>query len=189
MTADFFSAKFAAALPYDRYVQTGTEEHRRRWRQVYDAAMLTEAQRQLLAGFVRPMNLLVISGIWCGDCVQQCPLLARAAEANPAKISLRLVDRDQHRDLMEAFRVNAGDRVPIALFLAEDFEFCAAYGDRTINRYRAFAHRRLGPACPTGIVAPDREELNATLADWLVEIERVQLMLRLSARLRQKHGD
>ena len=67
MTADFFSAKFAAALPYDRYVQTGTQEQRRRWRQVYDAATLTEAQRQLLAGFVRPMNLLVISGIWCGD--------------------------------------------------------------------------------------------------------------------------
>jgi hypothetical protein len=29
----------------------------------------------------------------------------------------------------------------------------------------------------------------ATVQDWLDEIERVQLMLRLSGRLRQKHGD
>jgi thiol-disulfide isomerase/thioredoxin len=135
------------------------------------------------------MNLLIISGMWCGDCVQQCPLIARIAEANPEKISLRLLDRDQHRDLIESFRVNAGDRVPIVLFLSEDFEFCSAYGERTINRYRAFAQRYLGPACPTGIVAPDKDELSATLADWLTEIERIQLMLRLSPRLRQKHAD
>ncbi len=135
------------------------------------------------------MNVLIISGIWCGDCVQQCPLIEQIAAINPSKISLRLVDRDQHRDLAEAFRLNAGDRVPVTLFFSEDFEFCGAYGDRTINRYRALAQRQLGASCPTGIVSPDKEELNATLADWLAEIERVQLMLRLSSRLRQKHGD
>jgi thiol-disulfide isomerase/thioredoxin len=189
MESAIFKSKFGSALPYEKYVQTGTDEQKRRWQQVYDAAKLTDAQKNLIGGFVRQMNVLIISGIWCGDCVQQCPLIERIAEVNPAKISLRLVDRDQHRDLAEAFRVNAGDRVPVALMLSEDFELCSAYGDRTINRYRAFAQRYLGPACPTGIVSPDKEELNATLADWLVEIERVQLMLRLSPRLRQKYAD
>ena len=189
MNAGYFADKFAAALPYEQYVQSGTDEHFRRWKQVYDAARLTDAQNNLLSGFARQMNILVISGIWCGDCVQQCPLIARIAEAKPDKIALRLVDRDQHRDLIESFRINAGDRVPVALFFAEDFEFCAAFGERTINRYRAFARKLLGAACPTGIVAPDQDEMNATLADWLVEIERIQLMLRISPRLRQKHGD
>jgi hypothetical protein len=189
MTPQYFSEKFSAALSYNDYLQTGTDEQRRRWQQVYDAAKLTDPQTTLLHGFVRQMNLLIISGIWCGDCVQQCPLIARIAEANPQTISLRLVDRDQHRDLIDAFRVNGGDRVPVVLFLAEDFEFCSAFGDRTINRYRAFAKKYLGPACPTGIVGPDQDELTATLADWLAEIERIQLMLRISPRLRQKHGD
>jgi thiol-disulfide isomerase/thioredoxin len=189
MTAKYFADKFAAALPYDRYLQTGTDEQRRRWKQVYDAAALTEPQKNLLGGFVRRMNLLVISGIWCGDCVQQCPLIAKIAEANPDRIDLRFVDRDENRDLIEAFRINGGDRVPVTLFLAEDHEFCGAFGDRTLNRYRAIAQRQLGPACPTGIVGPDKDELNATLADWLAEIERIQLMLRLSPRLRQKYGD
>ena len=51
------------------------------------------------------------------------------------------------------------------------------------------AARQLGASCPTGIVAPAADELAATLHDWLNEFERVQLMLRLSARLRQKHND
>jgi hypothetical protein len=189
MTPAFLSEKFNAALPYDRYVLTGTDEQQRRWRQVYDAARLTAAQRELVAGFTRPMHVLIVSGIWCGDCVQQCPLPQRVAEANPAAVRLRLLDRDEHKDLSSQLRINGGDRVPVALFLAEDFELCAAFGDRSLSRYRALARKQLGAACRTGIGGPDTDELAATLQDWLNEFERIQLMLRISPRLRQKHGD
>ena len=80
MNASYLAEQFEAALPYDRYVRTGTEEQQRRWGQVYDSAHLTDPQRQLLGGFVRDMKILVVSGVWCGDCVQQCPLLRRCAE-------------------------------------------------------------------------------------------------------------
>lgn len=189
MQAAFLAEKFRAALPYEAYLRTGTAEQQRRWQQVYEATRLSPAQTQLLAGFVREMRVLIVSGIWCGDCVQQCPLLQRAAEANPGRIDLRLLDRDEHRDLSGQLRMNAGDRVPVVLFLAEDHELCGVFGDRTLNRYRALAVRQLGPSCPTGITAPDRSELDATLQDWINEFERMHLMLRLSARLRQKHGD
>jgi hypothetical protein len=189
MNAGYLADKFAAALPYDRYVRTGTEEQQRRWRQVYEAAGLTPVQAELVGRFTRDMKVLVVSGIWCGDCVQQCPLLQRCAEANPARVELRLLDRDEHRDLSGQLRINAGDRVPVALFLAEDHELCAVYGDRTLTRYRALAARQLGASCPVGLFPQDPDELAATLQDWLNELERVQLMLLLSARLRQKHGD
>jgi|SRR5579875_3905618 thiol-disulfide isomerase/thioredoxin len=189
MQASFLAEKFAQALPYKHYVTTGTQEQQQRWQQIYAAAQLTEAQRQLVASFVRHMNVLIVSGIWCGDCVQQCPLLQRIAEANPARIDLRLLDRDQHRDLVEQVYINGGDRVPVVLFLAEDYELCSIFGDRTLNRYRALAARQLGPSCPTGILLPEADELAATLQDWLNEFERIQWMLRLSARLRRKHND
>lgn len=189
LTAPFLSGKFSAALAYDPYVRTGTEEQQRRWSQVYNLARLAAPQTQLASAFQRDLKVLIVSGVWCGDCVQQCPLLQRIAEANPARIDLRLIDRDQHRDLAELLRINTGDRVPIALFLAEDFEFCSALGDRSLSRYRALAKKQLGPACPLAIAAPDPDEMAATLQDWLNEFERVQLMLRLSPRLRQKHAD
>jgi thiol-disulfide isomerase/thioredoxin len=189
MNAAFLADKFGHALPYDRYLTTGTPDQQRRWRQFRESVRLTDAQKALVASFTRAMKLLVVSGIWCGDCVQQCPLLVRIAEANPSHIDLRFIDRDEHRDLSEPLRINAGDRVPVVLFLAEDHELCAIYGDRTLSRYRALAARQLGPSCPTGLVLPASEEVAATLQDWLDEVERVQLLLRLSARLRQKHGD
>ncbi len=189
MNAQFLNEKFAAALPYDSYVHTGTEEQQRRWKQVYDATSLNPEQKTLIGQFVRQMKVLIISGIWCGDCVQQCPLLQRVAEASKDKITLRLLDRDLHRDLSQQCRINAGDRVPVALFLAEDGELCSIYGERTLNRYRAIALRQLGAACEIAIATPTKDELAQTLADWLNEFERIQLMLRLSARLRQKYGD
>ncbi len=78
---------------------------------------------------------------------------------------------------------------PSRLFLSEDHDLCSIFGDRTLHRYRALAARQLGASCPIGIAPPDKDEVSATLADWLNEVERVQLMLRLSPRLRQKHAD
>lgn len=189
MNTTFLANKFSVAQNYADYLKTGTDEQQRRWSQVYDVAQLSADQKTLLGGFTREMNVLISSGIWCGDCVQQIPLLQKIAEANPQKIQLKIVDRDQHKDLADLFQINGGHRVPTVLFLAEDFEFCALMGDRTLSRYRAIARKQLGPSCPIGIAAPDQDELAATLQDWVNEFERVQLMLRLSARLRQKHGD
>jgi hypothetical protein len=189
VNSSYLTDRFASALPYNRYVQTGTDEQQRRWSQVYEAAHLTEAQEKLVEGFVRDMKILIFSGIWCGDCVEQCPLIHRIAEANTRKIDMRFIERLRDGELIPELRINAGSRVPVVLFLSEDNQWCATAGDRTINRYRAIALRKLGPLCPTGIVAPEKEELDATLGDWVNEVERVQLMLRLTPRLRQKYQD
>jgi thiol-disulfide isomerase/thioredoxin len=187
--ASYISARFASALPYGRYVRTGTEEQQRRWNQVYEAARLTDTQKQLLGGFERNMKILIFSGVWCGDCIEQCPLIQRIAEANPGRIDLRFLERPKESELIPELRINAGSRVPVVLFLSEDDHWCATAGDRTVHRYRALAARRLGAHCPTGIVPPEKEELDATLEDWLNEVERVQLMLRLTPRLREKYRD
>ena len=189
MTPEYLSRQFASAVGYDKYLQTGKEDQQQRWKRVYDAASLTSVQRELIGGFVRQMNILVVSGIWCGDCVEQCPLIQRIAEVNPEKIDLRFVERDQRPEFRDQVSMNGGHRVPVVLFLAEDFQWCATAGDRSIHRYRAVAARKLGPSCPIGIVAPDKDELEATLRDWANEVERVQLMLRLTPRLREKYKD
>jgi len=75
------------------------------------------------------------------------------------------------------------------LFLAEDGSPCGRYGDRALAKYRDMAAALEGAACPTGLVAPSRSLLTDVTQEWLDQFERVQLMLRLSPRLRQKHGD
>lgn len=189
ITTSYLVERFSSGIPYAEYLQTGTDEQRQRWGQVYDAARLTDAQKQLVSGFVREMKILVFSGIWCGDCVQQGPLIQRIAEQNTGKIDLRFIERPRDGELVTELRINAGSRVPVVVFLSEDNQWCATAGDRTISRYRALALQKLGSFCPTGIVAPEKGEIDATLADWLNEVERVQLMLRLTPRLRAKYKD
>ena len=74
-------------------------------------------------------------------------------------------------------------------FLNEDFDFISLFGDRSLNRYRAIAAKQLGPACPIPGAAIGQDELDATLGDWLDELERVHLLCRLSPKLRARHGD
>lgn len=188
LTPENLATAFQQALSYKDYLATGTDEHQHRWTDVYNAVQLTDAQKSLLAGFEREMKLLVVSGIWCGDCVLQGPILAHIAQASP-RIDLRIIDRDTIPELRDSITICAGTRVPVVLFLAEDYAPCCIYGDRTLSRYRAIAQQQLGGACSTGLFLPAEEELAAVTQDWINETERVQIMLRLSNRLRQEHND
>lgn len=183
-----YESKFAAALEYVAFLKEyGSPEHRRRWADTYNESSLSDAQREVLATFVRDMNVLCLAGTWCGDCVSQCPVLQHVAEACPS-IHLRFVDRDADPELEAELRICGGARVPVVVLLSEDFAECARYGDRTLNRYRAMLREQLQAACPTGL-ARSGSALAEVADDWLREFERVQLMLRLSPRLRRKHHD
>lgn len=186
--AAFLRAVWDRSLDWEGYLATDPDKAGP-WRELHERIDLDDEQRRLVAGFTRELKVLVVSGIWCGDCVQQGPLLERIAEANPDRVVLRWVDRDAEPELAAMIRINAGARVPVALFMAEDFEPVSVHGDRSLTRYRALAAKQLGPSCPLpGAPIPD-DELRGTLQDWLDEFERVHLLLRLSGRLRQIHGD
>jgi hypothetical protein len=134
------------------------------------------------------MPVLVLNGAWCGDCINQVPILDHFARATPA-IDLRLLDRDARPEVRNALAINGGHRVPVVVFLSEDLREVARYGERTLSRYRELAIQQLGPACPTGLVAPSDDATRLVIREWLDEFERAQLLLRLSPRLRERHDD
>ena len=158
------------------------------WREVGKQVQCNEAQIELLAGFVREMRVLVLTGIWCGDCSAQGPMLAAIAEG-ASTIDMRWIDRDEAIELSSHVKINAGNRVPTVIFMAEDFEPVSVFGDRTLPRYRAIAKKQLGASCAIPGAPVPQEEVTETMQAWVDEFERVQLLLRLSTRLRKKHGD
>ncbi|MBU6209119.1 MAG: thioredoxin family protein [Planctomycetes bacterium] len=179
--------KHAAGATYDDYVRS-SPQHEAGWRAVEGRVQLSEAQRALVGGFTRRINVICLSGMWCGDCSAQGPLLHAIATASPM-IDLRWLDRDAHADLSEQVRICGGLRVPTVIFANEDFEFLSLLGDRTLTRYRAIAARALGASCPLPGARVADDELAATIQDWVDEFERAHLIARLSPRLRGKHGD
>jgi hypothetical protein len=184
-----FAAKFAAGLPYTEFLKEhGTEEHRRRWADLHARIELAEAQKVLIASFKREMKVVCLAGAWCGDCVNQCPIFDHFVRLNE-RIIVRYFDRDTHPDLAAELKICGGARVPVVVFLSEDGFEIGRYGDRTLSKYRKLASDQFGPACPTGLVPPEQKLIASVTQDWLDEFERAQLILRTSARLRQKHGD
>jgi hypothetical protein len=185
---DFFT-KWPAGLTYTEFLKRyASPDQNRRWEAVAQEIELTSSQKALLQGFQRDMLVAVVAGAWCGDCVQQCPMFEAFAKQS-SRLQIRYFDRDDHSDLADALSICGGRRVPSVLFMAEDGAACGRYGDRTLAKYRDSAASLSGAACPTGIVPEQKTLQSAVLQEWLEQFERVQLMLRLSPRLRQKHGD
>lgn len=197
ISPELLASTFAAGAPYTAYVSSGTPDQQANWAKIYDRLKLTDDQAALVRGFSRRVNVLVTSGLWCGDCAHQCPMLARIAETHAAQpttpnspgIDLRFVDRDKHPAFADTVRICAGARVPTAIFFSEDFHFISLLGDKTLARLRAKAAKALGQSCPLPGAPIPGDELAATLQDWMNEFERVHLLLRLSPRLRQAHAD
>lgn len=188
-TPDAWKAAFDVALPYhDFLARHATPDQRGRWDAFHSRVSLTPDQNRLLAGFVRRMPVLVLAGAWCGDCVNQCPIFAHFAKVAPA-IDLRFLDRDARPEIAAHLKVCGGQRVPVAAFFSEDFSPVLFYGDRTLSAYRAAAAAQLGESCASGAAPPPADQIAAVTSDWLEQFERVHLILRLSARLRQLHGD
>jgi hypothetical protein len=181
--------KYQQGLKYhDFLAKHGTDVHQARWKQVYEQVALTAAQKALLQSFTRSMPVLCLAGAWCGDCVNQCPIFAHFEAATPT-IQVRYIDRDVHADAQAALQVCGGNRVPVLVFFSEDGFEAARCGDRTISKYRAMMQEQAGASCPTGITVGKDPLLTQVTQDWLNEFERVQWMLRLSARLRKIHND
>src|SRR5438105_2063536 len=123
-----WSNVFAGALPYpsflDRYASPG---HRARWDAMHARFSLTAEQRGLLGGFGRRMPVLCLAGAWCGDCINQCPVFDHFARAS-TQIDLRFLDRDVQPEVRKALAINGGHRVPVVVFLSEDWYEVTRYG-------------------------------------------------------------
>ena len=187
--AEFLKEHFDQGLPMEPFVSMLPMDQQANWSQRYSQLELDEEQQTILDSFTRDMKILSITGPWCGDCALQGAALGRIAQASNGLIDLRFVERSEDTaELVVASMVNAGTRVPVTWLLAEDGAPAARFGDRTLSRYRSMARKALGPDSNVHAEAP-ADPVRTVLQEVLDEVERVQWLLRLSTRLRQRHGD
>ena len=162
---------FTRSLPYTAFLEAhATSEQRQRWNASHSRISLTSGQSNLLGQFTRKMPVICLAGAWCGDCINQCPIFDYFATASPA-IALRFLDRDALPAVRDALAINGGHRVPMVVFLSEDWHEVSRYGERTLSTYRRMAASQLGPSCPTGLVPPDDSDLGQVNTEWLAEFE------------------
>lgn len=69
----------------------------------------------------QPLNVLVLAEDWCGDVIDNLPVLGGLAEASN-KLNLRVFLRDQNLDLMDQY-LNQGEFRSIPVFVLFDNDF------------------------------------------------------------------
>jgi thiol-disulfide isomerase/thioredoxin len=186
--SDFWRRHFEMASEYEEYLQKSDPERVPRWRDSESRVPeLTEEQLERLRGYDRELNILVYSGIWCGDCARQGPLLKKIVDACGEKANIRFIDRDASLELQDELRIVGALRVPTVVFLSEDFWEVGRYVEGTLSFYRSKAAREIGRGADTGILSPKAREKE--LAEWVDIFEKYLIMLRLSPPLRRRHGD
>ncbi len=93
-------------------------------------SILSDGLKQAIDDLNTRLTWLVITEYWCGDAAQSIGLLHRVAEESNGKIDLKLVFRDEHPELMDAFLTNGSKSIPKLIQLNEDLEVVGEWGPR-----------------------------------------------------------
>ncbi|NBU70005.1 MAG: thioredoxin family protein [Bacteroidetes bacterium] len=73
---------------------------------------------------------LVINEFWCGDGAQITPVIESFTNASGGGLETRVVFRDEHPALIDAFLTNGSRSVPKIIQLNEQFEVLGSWGPR-----------------------------------------------------------
>jgi hypothetical protein len=91
---------------------------------------------QLSPDFIRAIrdidfkvNMLGITESWCGDAAHNLPIFQKITEEN-ANFSLRLILRDEHEEVIDAYLTNGGRSIPKIIGFTEDGEELFTWGPR-----------------------------------------------------------
>lgn len=88
------------------------------------------ALRELIEGIREPQYWLLLTEGWCGDAAQIVPVINKMASLNPL-IKLRLLLRDEHPEVMDAYLTNGARSIPkLVILRADDMKELATWGPR-----------------------------------------------------------
>ena len=107
---DMWRDEFERALPYDQYLEASKPVHADKWRALSEKVSVPDECAAILSAFARTINVLVYSGVWCGDCVRQGPMLHKLASQSDG-IDLRFSERVDGSQLCDELRINGAMKV------------------------------------------------------------------------------
>ncbi len=171
--------RFEQGMTYDAYKAQMTR-NQERFAENEKLLQLAPDEIAAFSQLSQPLNVLVIAEDWCGDVIDNLPILGRLAEASGDKLNLRVFLRDQNLDLIDQY-LNRGEfrSIPVFVFFDNDFQELGHFIERpdSVTERRAEQRKTLFAEHPE-FGSPD------TPFAQLPEETRVQVM-EASAQFRE----
>ena len=101
--------------------------------------------KQRLENIKRQLTWLVITEPWCGDSAQSLPIIHKIAKHSNGKIDLRIIHRDQHHELIDAFLTNGARSIPKLIQLNDQFEVMGIWGPRPAEAQQLIVQIKSNP--------------------------------------------
>jgi thiol-disulfide isomerase/thioredoxin len=99
------------------------------WGAVWRRASVPDSFVERIGALGGAWHLLVLSADWCGDAVNAVPVIARLAELS-ANADLRVVERDEHPDIMRTHLTSSSRSIPVVIALDEQYVERGWWGPR-----------------------------------------------------------
>ena len=119
---------------------------------------LSDTQKELLKSLKPNFKLLVISEGWCGDAAQIMPIVHIISDE--LGIEQKVVLRDEHPELMEAYLTNGAKSIPIFIGVNEDGTEKFRFGPRPQKGMELLAKHKENPEVYT------KDEFHKELQLW-----------------------
>ncbi len=167
--------RFAQGMTYDEFKQQMTRNRERLEANERGVEMRPEDLAAFRA-LPQPLNVLVLAEDWCGDVIDNLPVLARIAEES-GKLTPRIFLRDQNPDLMDQYLKDGQFRsIPVFAFFDAQMNPLGHFIERpeSVTQRRAELRRQISaqhpefgsPETPITQVPEDvRPQLMAALAE------------------------
>lgn len=112
--------RFEQGMTYEAYKAQMTR-NRERLEENERTVQLDPAEVAALKNLPRAVDVLVLAEDWCGDVINNLPVLAHMAEAS-GKLNVRIFLRDQNLDIMDQYLKDGLHRsIPVFAFFGDDF--------------------------------------------------------------------
>jgi len=112
--------RFAQGLTYEAYKARMTR-NQARFEASERGVEFDPADLTFVKGLPRPLRVLVLAEDWCGDVIDNLPVLGRLA-AESGKLDVRVFPRDENPDLMDEYLKEGQFRsIPVFVFFDQDF--------------------------------------------------------------------
>lgn len=112
--------RFEQGMTYEAYKAQMTR-NRERLEENERTLELSPGEVAFFTELPQRLNVLVLAEDWCGDVINNLPILGRLAEAS-GKLNLRIFLRDQNLDIMDQYLKDGQHRsIPVFVFFDEEF--------------------------------------------------------------------
>lgn len=136
--------RFEQGMSYAAYKAQMTR-NRERLEANEAAVKLAPEDLAFFTNLPKPLDVLVLAEDWCGDVINNLPVIGKLAEASN-KLNLRILLRDQHLDIMDQFLHKGEFRsIPAVVIFDEKFQALGHWNERPdqVTELQAQARRDL----------------------------------------------